>query len=75
MRRTALIVDADRDQLASTVRTLRALDAVIARRRDAAALLDTEELSLLTPTFGQPAHLAFRARAHPPHRLVITDRL
>jgi ActR/RegA family two-component response regulator len=82
MRRTALIVDADRDHLASTVRTLRALDyAVIAAssfddaRRQ---LLDTEELSLLVADIrlGQfnGLHLAFRARAHHPHvRLVITD--
>ena len=82
MRRTALIVDADRDQLASTVRTLRALDyAVIAASSfdDARRhLLDTEELSLLVADIrlGQfnGLHLAFRARAHHPHvRLVITD--
>jgi len=82
MRRTALIVDADRDQLASTVRTLRALDyAVIAASSfdDARRhLLDTEELSLLIADIrlGQfnGLHLAFRARAHHPHvRLVITD--
>jgi DNA-binding response OmpR family regulator len=82
MRRTALVVDADTVQLASTVRTLRALDyAVIeassfddARRH----LLDSEELSLLVADIrlGQfnGLHLAFRARAHHPHvRLVITD--
>ena len=82
MRRTALIVDADRDHLASTVRTLRALDyAVIAASSfdDARRhLLDTEELSLLIADIrlGQfnGLHLAFRARAHHPHvRLVITD--
>jgi DNA-binding response OmpR family regulator len=82
MSRTALVVNSDSLQLASTAGALRALDyAVItaasfddARRH----LLDTEDLTLLVADIrlGQfnGLHLAFRARAHHPHvRLIITD--
>jgi ActR/RegA family two-component response regulator len=82
MSRTALVVDADRIQLASTSEALRALgyEVIAALTFDDARrhLLAMQSLSLLVADIrlGQfnGLHLAFRARAHHPHvRLVVTD--
>jgi CheY-like chemotaxis protein len=83
MRRTALVVESDAAQLASTVEVLRALDyeVVAAQTFDDARrqMAEMDGLSLLVADIrlGQfnGLHLAFRARAHHPDiGLVITDQ-